>query len=143
MVPEGGYRKYVEAAAVLSEITKARAGELVRELTGCGGGTERPQAQQWGDELVDRGRKAAEELLGLVRSEMSRKMRELGLDPEELARQAAAILRGSPDVGATRSTAKGAKSGAKKAKAPAKKTKAGAKKAKAPAKKTRAPGAPR
>ncbi len=89
-----GYRKYLEAAAVLGEITRARAEELVRELMGTGG-AQRAQAQQWVDELVGRSRRAAEDILELVRAEVSNQMQALGLDPEELARQAAEILRRS------------------------------------------------
>lgn len=154
-----GYRRYLEAAAVLGEITRARAEELVRELVGSGG-VQRTQAQQWVDELVGRSRKAAEDLLQLVRTEVSSQMQALGLDPEDLARQAAEILRRSAKAGRRkvedasrggRATKKGAtaKSEAKKAeakkgpakKAPSKKapaTKAAATKAatvKSPAKK--------
>jgi polyhydroxyalkanoate synthesis regulator phasin len=93
-----GYRRYLEAAAVLGEITRARAEELVRELMGTGG-AQRAQAQQWVDELVGRSRRAAEDILELVRAEVSSQMQALGLDPEELARQAAEILRRSAWAG--------------------------------------------
>ena len=133
-----GYRKYLEAAAVLGEITRARAEELVRELMGTGG-AQRAQAQQWVDELVGRSRRAAEDILELVRAEVSNQMHALGLDPEELARQAAEILRRSvwagrrtdEDASRTTGTAKKARTTGAAKKAPAT---AGAAK-KAPAKK--------
>ena len=118
-----GYRKYLEAAAVLGEITRARAEELVRELMGTGG-AQRAQAQQWVDELVGRSRRAAEDILELVRAEVSNQMHALGLDPEELARQAAEILRRSvwagrrtdEDASRTTGTAKKAPATARTAK---------------------------
>ena len=147
-----GYRKYLEAAAVLGEITRARAEELVRELMGTGG-AQRAQAQQWVDELVGRSRRAAEDILELVRAEVSNQMQALGLDPEELARQAAEILRRSvwagrrTDEDASRTTGAAKRGPATKApatKAPTKKAtakKATAKKptAKKPAAGTRPP----
>jgi polyhydroxyalkanoate synthesis regulator phasin len=98
MARNDGYRRYFEAAAVLGEITRARAEELVRELMSSGD-MQRAQAQQWVDELVSRSRKAAEDLLDLVRTEVSSQMQALGLDPDELARQAAEILRRSAGAG--------------------------------------------
>ncbi len=109
-----GYRRYFEAAALLGQITRARAEELVRELM-SGGDVQRSQAQEWVDELVDRSRKAAEDLLDLVRTEVSNQMQGLGLDPDDLARQAADLLRRS--AGAGRRVAQDMTSGgAKKAK---------------------------
>ncbi len=136
-----GYRKYLEAAAVLGEITRARAEELVRELMGTGG-AQRAQAQQWVDELVGRSRRAAEDILELVRAEVSNQMHALGLDPEELARQAAEILRRSVWAGRRTDEDASRTTGAAK-KAPAKKAPATARTAKnAPAKKVPAKRAP-
>jgi polyhydroxyalkanoate synthesis regulator phasin len=139
-----GYRRYLEAAAVLGEITRARAEELVRELMGSGD-VQRAQAQQWVDELVGRSRKAAEDLLQLVRTEVSSQMQALGLDPEELARQAAEILRRSAEAGrrkvkdaarAGRAPKKGATAKSEASKAPPKKgATAKSEASKAPAKK--------
>lgn len=152
MAREDGYRRYFEAAAVLGQITRARAEELVRELMSSRD-VGRAQAQEWVDELMDRSRKAAQDLLDLVRTEVTNQLQTLGLDPDDLARQAADILRRSAKAGrqAVTDVAKGGdrkkasakKASAKKAatkKSPAKKSggeKASAKKAakKAPAKK--------
>ena len=136
------YRRYFEAAAVLGEVTRARAEELVRELMKSRD-MQRAQAQEWVDELMERSRKAAGDLLDLVRNEVSNQLQALGLDPDELAHQAADIMRRSAEAGrrVMRETATGARApkapGAKKAGA----KKAGAKKAgakKAPAKKATA-----
>lgn len=93
-----GYRRYVEAAAALGQITRARAEEIMRELM-SGGDAQRAQAQERMDDLVERSRKAAESLVEMVRSEVANQMGALGLDPEDLARQAAEILRRSADAG--------------------------------------------
>ncbi len=63
------------------------------------GDAQRAQAQQRAEELVDRSRKAAEELLSFVRTEVSNQMQALGLDPDDLARQAAEILKLSARAG--------------------------------------------
>ena len=92
------YRRYLEAAAALGEITRARAEELVKELKG-GGDVQRAQAQQWVDELVERGRDAAGDLVDIVRSEVSKQLQALGLDPEDLAHQAAEVMRRTAEAG--------------------------------------------
>jgi polyhydroxyalkanoate synthesis regulator phasin len=99
-----GFRKYVEAGAVLGQITRARAEEIVRELVGAGE-VQRGQAQQWVDDLMERSRRASEELLHLVRSEVSNQLEALGLDPEELAKQVAEVLKHSAGVGRKATTA--------------------------------------
>lgn len=117
MAGNEGFRRYFEAAAVLGEITRARAEEMARELMSSGD-MGRAQAQEWVDELMGRSRKAAEELLGLVRTEVANQLQALGIDPEELARQAADIMRRSAAAGrqAVRDATPGAKKsgGAKK-----------------------------
>lgn len=93
-----GLKRYLEAGAVLGHVTRARAEEIVRELVSAGD-VQREQAQRWVDELVERSRRASEELLELVRSEVTNQLGAMGLDPEELARQAADLLRHSAEVG--------------------------------------------
>lgn len=92
------YRRYFEAAAVLGQITRARAEELVKDLMGSGD-DQHAHAQQWVDELVDRGRDAAGDLVETVRTEVSKQLQGLGLDPEDLARQAADVMRRSAAAG--------------------------------------------
>ena len=129
-----GYRRYIEAAAALGQITRARAEEIVRQMA-SGGEMQREQAQQWVDDLIDRSRRATEDVFDFVRSEITKQLDTLGLDPEQLAHQAAEILRRSAEAGrrTPRGTGSwaGAKAAAKKAAAGAKAaaTKAAAKKA--------------
>ena len=98
MAANDGYRRYVEAAAVLGQITRARAEEIMREMM-SGGDVSRAQAQEWVDEMADRSRKATEGLVDMIRSEVTNQMEALGIDPEKLARQAADILRRSAEAG--------------------------------------------
>ena len=98
MAANDGYRRYVEAAAVLGQITRARAEEIMREMM-SGGDVSRAQAQEWVDDMVDRSRKATEGLVDMIRSEVANQMEALGIDPEKLARQAADILRRSAEAG--------------------------------------------
>ncbi len=150
-----GFKKYVEAAAVLGRVTRARAEEIVHELVDSGV-LQRGQAQEWVDDVVERSRKASEDLVHMIRSEVSHQLTAMGIDRDNLARQVADLVRQSAEAGRRATSGAGAtarstvkkvtakKPGAKKAakKAPAKKAaakKAPAKKAaakKAPAKKT-------
>jgi polyhydroxyalkanoate synthesis regulator phasin len=150
MAENDGYRRYIEAAALLGQITRARAEEIVRELV-TGGNVQRTQAQQWVDDLVERSRKATEQLVDIVRSEVANQLAALGLDPEDLAHQAADLLRRTTEAG--RRATQGAPGQRSPEPVPAKKTAgskaaAGTRKAparKAPAKKApaaRRPGAP-
>jgi len=170
MANNDGFRRYLEAGAVLGAVTRARAEEIVQDLV-AGGDVQREQAQQWIDDLVERSRQASEDLLDLVRTEVNEQLASLGVTSlDELARQVADLLRRSSEAGrqathdaassmasAGRKSAAAAKTAAKKAsksaktaakKAPAKKAttkKATTKKTtakKAPAKKTTAKKAP-
>ena len=64
------------------------------------GEVQRGQAQQWVDDLVERSRKASEDLIHLVRTEVSNQLAALGVDPEDLAKQVADILQHSAGRGA-------------------------------------------
>lgn len=70
----------------------------MREIM-SGGDVPRAQAQEWVDEMVDRSRKATEGIVDMIRSEVANQLAALGVDPEDLARQAADILRRSADAG--------------------------------------------
>jgi len=70
MANNDGFRRYLEAGAVLGAVTRARAEEIVQDLV-AGGDVQREQAQQWIDDLVERSRQASEDLLDLVRTEVN------------------------------------------------------------------------
>ncbi|MHB8218804.1 MAG: hypothetical protein ACYDHU_00555 [Acidimicrobiales bacterium] len=137
MAKGDGFRKYVEAGAVLGQVTRARAEEIVRELAGSGE-HQREHAQQRVDDLVERSRKAAEGLVHLIRSEVTTQLDALGIDPENVAKQAADILRHSAGAGR-----KATSSAAGTASATVERTTAAAKKAAARAARRPATGASR
>ena len=127
------FRRYIDAGAALTQLTVARAEELVQELL-KDGGFQRKEAQTKVEDLFERSRKSTESLLSLVHAEVSDQLSSLGIGSlEDLARQVASVIgRGTsttPAKGtAAKKTAKKAaakKSVAKKSvakKAPAKKT---------------------
>jgi len=148
------FRRYIDAGAALTQLTRARAEELVQELV-KNGEVQRKEAQSKVDDLIERSRKSTEALLSLVHAEVSNQLSSLGIGSlDDLARQVSSLLgRGSSPAkkSAAKKTAAKKKAPAKKAaakKTAAKKTaakKTAAKKTatkKAPAKKTAAKKAP-
>jgi polyhydroxyalkanoate synthesis regulator phasin len=93
-----GFRKYIEAGTVLGQITRARAEEIMKELVSSED-MDRAHAEQWVDELVERSRRASQELVELVRYEVRTQLAALGVDAEDLARQLADVLRRSAQAG--------------------------------------------
>jgi polyhydroxyalkanoate synthesis regulator phasin len=135
MANDDPFRRYIDAGAAFTQLTKARAEELVQELM-KGGEVQRHEAQSKVDDLLERSRKSTEALLSLVHAEVSHQLSSLGIGSlEDLARQVASVIgRGTSKAPATKTGSTAKKAGAKKA--AAKKT--GAKKAaakKTPAKK--------
>jgi polyhydroxyalkanoate synthesis regulator phasin len=147
MVDKDGFQKYLEAGIAFTNMTRAKAEELVSELVQSGEFQGR-DAKAKVEELIERSKKSREALVTQVRHEVGRQLDHIGITSvEDLANQVADLLGRTADAGraatAKKATAK-KKAAAKKApakKAPAKKTatkKAPAKKAaakKAPAKK--------
>jgi polyhydroxyalkanoate synthesis regulator phasin len=146
-------KKYLEAGTVLGQVTRARAEEIVRELVSAGD-VQREQAQEWVDNLVDRSRKTSEQMLELVRHEVSSQLSKIDTASlESIAGQVADILKRSASAGrsATAEATAQATKTAKKARdavenvTPGRKKKKPGKKAaakKAPAKKAPAKKAP-
>jgi len=150
MTENDGLRRYIEAGMALTQITRARAEELVQDLIRTGE-LERNRAQDWIEDLVRASRERSESLVATVRGEVRQQLREFGFtNIDDLAKKVAEVLARS-SAAARKATgraaaATGAKRAAKKApvktagakKAPAKT--AGAKKA--PAKKAGAKKGP-
>lgn len=166
MAQSDNMKRYLDAGVAFTQMTRERAEEIVKELVSRGE-VARKEAGSRVDELLDRSRKQSEELIAIVRSEVARQLKGLGLD--DLAKRAGTggpaapaakastpapstakkVVKKAPSASkATAGKAGAAKTGAKKAttkKATTKK--AGTKKAttkkatakKAPAKKSGAP----
>ncbi|HXQ44204.1 MAG TPA: hypothetical protein VN816_06170 [Acidimicrobiales bacterium] len=148
MTPNDGLRRYLEAGLALTQITRARAEELVHELIQAGE-VETSRAQDWVEDLVKTSRERSDTLLSTVRGEVRTQLSELGItNMDDLAHRVAELL-DRAETAARRATSHGpgrrhtrshnAPRGAKAKKAPARKT--AAKKApgkSAPAKKSAA-----
>jgi polyhydroxyalkanoate synthesis regulator phasin len=141
-------KKYLEAGTVFGQVTRARAEEIVKELVSAGD-IQRGQAQEWVDNLVERSRKTSEQLLDLVRHEVSSQLSRIDSSSVEgIANQVADILKRSAEAGrsatagATTQATKTAKKTAKAARGAAEKVNPSGRKKKAPAKKPAAKKAP-
>jgi polyhydroxyalkanoate synthesis regulator phasin len=99
MTENDGLRRYVEAATALTQITRSRAEELVRELIKAGE-LERNRAQDWVEDLVKTSRDRSEALVGTVRGEVRQQLRDLGFtNVDDLAKKVADILAKSSAAG--------------------------------------------
>jgi len=111
-----GLRRYIEAATALTQITRSRAEELVRELIKAGE-LERHRAQDWVEELVKASRERSEALVATIRGEVRQQLKESGFtNVDDLAKRVADVLARSSAAGrkVTHRSAKAKKSGPKK-----------------------------
>jgi polyhydroxyalkanoate synthesis regulator phasin len=124
-------KKYLEAGTVLGQVTRARAEEIVKELASAGD-IQREQTQEWVDNLVERSRKTSEQILDLIRHEVSAQLSKIDATAlETLAGQVSDLLKRSAAAGrsATADAAAHAAKGAQAAREAAEKvTPSGAKK---------------
>lgn len=139
MAQTDGIKRYVDAALALTQITRARAEEVVRDLI-RNGEVESNRAQEWVEDLVKMSRQRSEAFVSTIRGEVRHQLRDLGItNVEELAKRVASILEKAESAArrATNRSTPRRPAATKAKKAPAKKTaakKSAAKKA--PAKKT-------
>ncbi|HEX2700181.1 MAG TPA: hypothetical protein VHM89_08275 [Acidimicrobiales bacterium] len=108
-------RKYVEAGIAFTQLTKAKAESIVRELVKAGD-VQREQAQERVEDLLDRSRKSTEGLVGIVRREIAQQLSTMGfatkddLDGFEArlsSRLAAMVTPQAPGAAGARKTAAG------------------------------------
>ena len=150
MANKDAFQKYLDAGIAFTNMTRARAEELVAELV-KNGEFQGKDARAKVDELLEKSRKSREALMGQVRHEVTRQLETIGITSvDDLAKQVADLLGRTAAAGRAATAKKAAapkKSAAKKSaakktaakKSPAKKasaTKAAAKKS--PAKKAAA-----
>jgi polyhydroxyalkanoate synthesis regulator phasin len=96
MAQNDAFRRYLDAGISLTQITRARAEELVRDLVQTGE-VESGKAQDWVDDTLRRSRVATEELMTFIRDEVGRQLHELGFtDMEDFSRHIAALLEDLP-----------------------------------------------
>ena len=125
MTENDGLRRYLEAGMTLTQITRTRANELVRELIKAEE-LDRHKAQDWVEDLVKASRERSEALISTVRGEVRKQLKELGFtNVDDLAKKVADILSRSSAAARKATQRPAKKTPAKKAtarKAPAKKT---------------------
>jgi polyhydroxyalkanoate synthesis regulator phasin len=154
-----GFQKYLDAGIAFTNLSRAKAEELVQELV-QNGEFQSSDARARVDELLERSRKGREAFAAQVRREVTHQLEGVGITSlEDLAQQVAAVIGRTAEAGKAATAKATKKSPAKKAsakKSPAKKAaakkspakKAAAKKSpakkasakKSPAKKAAAPG---
>jgi polyhydroxyalkanoate synthesis regulator phasin len=96
-----GLRRYLDAATTLTQITRGRAEDIVRDLV-ASGELERTRAQEWIEDLVKRSREASEILVASIAAEVERQLSDRGLknlDLDDLAQRVAGILEHAGTVG--------------------------------------------
>lgn len=111
--------KYVEAATGLTQLTKAKAEQIVKQVLKQGSGVT-GSASGLVEDLLDRSRRNREAITSLVKSETQRAVKAMGFatqaDVERLERQVAEVRRSSAAKKATKKSPakKAAKKTAKK-----------------------------
>jgi polyhydroxyalkanoate synthesis regulator phasin len=87
-----GLKRYLEAALALSQVTRARAEELVKELIQTGE-LEHTRAQDWVEDLLRTSRDRSEAFISAVQSEVRSQLYQVGVtNLEELAHRVARVL---------------------------------------------------
>ena len=106
-------KRYLDAGMAFTQLTRARADAIVKELVRAGE-VRRERTQETVDDLVERSRRNTEALLGLVRKEVTSQLSQLGLaTKEDLARLERRL--GGTTKGAAKKKAPAKKAAAKKA----------------------------
>ena len=75
-------QRYLEAGSAFTEMTRARAEGIVKELVKAGE-VQLDQVQSLVDELVERRRRNADQLLTMIRKEVATQLSQLGLATRE------------------------------------------------------------
>ena len=113
MDAKDGFQKYLDAGVAFTNLTRAKAEELVAELVQSGA-FQSGDAKARVDELLERSRRAREAFTAQVRKEVAHQLESVGITSlEDLAQQVASLIARSADAG--RAATSGTKAGAKKA----------------------------
>ncbi len=109
MAAKDSFQKYLDAGIAFTNLTRAKAEELVSELV-QNGEFQSSDARARVDELLERSRKGREAFAAQVRKEVAHQLESVGITSlEDLAQQVAAL------IGRTAEAGKAATSGAKAA----------------------------
>lgn len=119
MAANDPWKRYLDAGFELTKLTRARAETAVRDLMKAGE-VQREEAQERVEELLDRSRRATEAVVELVRDEVTRQLKALGITSGR-AKPAPAKAAAKAAAKTPAKAAGGAKKAKSKATGPAKK----------------------
>ena len=74
-------KRYLDAGVAFTQMTRDRAESIIKDLVKAGE-IQRSQTEKWVEDLLDRSRKNTEQLLEVVRTEVERQIKALGLAPK-------------------------------------------------------------
>ena len=112
MVARDGFQKYLDAGIAFTNLTRAKAEELVQELV-QNGEFQSADAKARVEELLERSRKGREAFAAQVRKEVAHQLDSVGITSlEDLAQQVASLIGRTADAGRAATT--GTKAAAKK-----------------------------
>ena len=87
MPDDDGWQRYMDAASALAQLARGRVEEIARDLLSTGE-SEGDRARQWKDDLLERSQSVVDEVVDVVRAEVTRQIESLGLgSPEDLFRR--------------------------------------------------------
>src|SRR4051794_2147257 len=116
------FKRYLDAGLAFTQITRAKAEELVKEWVKAGE-LQRDQAQTRVDDLVDRSRKNSEQFFETIRGEIAKQLAALGVatkkDLADLERRLDSRMKASSATAGASAPAAGAARKAPATKAPA------------------------
>jgi polyhydroxyalkanoate synthesis regulator phasin len=116
------WNKYLDAGAEFVAMTRTQARKRAKELVGTGQ-LAQEQVQGFVDDLVDESRKRTDVFLDVVRKEIQRQVKTLGIaTKEDLARLEAKLATSGKPATATKSAAKKPAKSSSAKKSPAKKS---------------------
>jgi polyhydroxyalkanoate synthesis regulator phasin len=87
-------KRYLDAGMAFTQLTRARANEIVKDLVKQGE-LRREQAQERVDDLVERSRQNTEMLLALVRKEIANQLSAIGVATKDDLKRLEAKLGGA------------------------------------------------
>ena len=96
MPQNDAFRRYLDAGVALSQITRSRIEELMKEFVRTGE-VERNRAQDWVEDMVKRSVDLSEALLAQVGNEVTKQLSDLGMaNIEDIAKRVTEILSSVP-----------------------------------------------
>src|SRR4051812_36354496 len=75
-------KRYLDAGMAFTQMTRSRAEAIVKDLVKAGE-LQQKQAQKQVDDLMERSRKNTEQLLDLIRNEITSQLSAMGLPPKD------------------------------------------------------------